>query len=579
MADPRTTLEPRFEAALRAALGEELAKTDPALRRSDRADFQADVAMALAKKVGKPPREVAAAIMAHLDVKDICDKVEIAGPGFINLTLSAEWLAREVGAIARDPQAGLAPSPHPETVVIDYSAPNVAKEMHVGHVRSTVLGDALARVLEAVGHRVLRQNHVGDWGTPFGMLIEHLLDLGVEKALEASITDLDAFYKEARTKFDGDPAFAERARSRVVLLQSGDPQTLALWKQFTDASKRYFGAVYTKLGVTLKDADIRGESFYNPKLADVVTELEAKGLTEVSDGAVCVFPAGFTNKEGARLPLIVRKGDGGYGYAATDLAAIRSRTQDLRATRILYVVGAPQQQHFAMVFAVAKAAGWLQEPARAEHVAFGSILGADKKMLKTRAGGTIKLAALLDEAVQRATAAIIEKNPSLDDAARAVVARQVGIGAVKYVDLSSERIKDYVFDWDRMLAFEGNTAPYCQYVHARVRSIFRRAEGADVAASAEAPLLLREPAERALALELLGLGGAVASVEETLQPHRLCTYLFAVASRFNTFYDQCPVLKAEDPAVRRSRLALSDLTGRVLAKGLDLLGIEAPEQM
>jgi arginyl-tRNA synthetase len=579
MADPRTTLEPRFEAALRAAFGDELAKTDPVLRRSDRADFQADVAMALAKKVGKPPREVAKAILEHLDVSDVCETPEIAGPGFINLTLSGGWLARELGRVARDPKAGVIPSDKPETVVVDYSAPNVAKEMHVGHVRSTVLGDSLARVLESLGHRVIRQNHVGDWGTPFGMLIEHLLDLGEEAALATSITDLDAFYKQARAKFDGDPAFAERSRQRVVQLQAGDAQTLTLWKRFTDASKRYFGAVYEKLGVTLKDEHIVGESFYNPVLAEIVNELEKKGLAETSDGAVCVFPEGFANKEGARLPLIVRKGDGGYGYAATDLAAIRYRTQTLGATRILYVVGTPQQQHFAMVFAVAKAAGWLKEPAHAEHVAFGSILGPDKKMFKTRAGGTIKLAELVDEAVQRAAAAVAEKNPDLDEAARAVVARQIGIGAVKYVDLSSDRIKDYVFDWGRMLAFEGNTAPYCQYVHARVRSIFRRADASDAAAATTAELLLREPAERALAVELLGLGGAVAAVGETLQPHRLCTYLFGVATKFNTFYDQCSVLKAEEPAVRASRLALSDLTGRVLARGLELLGIEAPDQM
>jgi arginyl-tRNA synthetase len=579
MADPRITLEPRFETALRAAFGDELAKTDPVLRRSDRADFQADVAMALAKKVGKPPRDVAKAIMDHLDLADICEKVEIAGPGFINLTLSAEWLAREASAVARDPRVGLANAAAPETVVIDYSAPNVAKEMHVGHVRSTVIGDSLSRVLEALGHRVVRQNHVGDWGTPFGMLIEHLLDLGEEAALATSITDLDAFYKGARAKFDGEPAFAERSRQRVVLLQGGDEQTLALWKRLTDASKRYFGSVYAKLGVKLRDEDISGESFYNPMLPGIVTELEQKGLTEISDGAVCVFPEGFTNKEGARLPLIVRKQDGGYGYAATDLAAIRTRTQTIGATRILYVVGAPQQQHFAMVFAVAKAAGWLSEPARAEHVAFGSILGPDKKMFKTRAGGTVKLAELVDEAVQRAAGAVAAKNPDLSSETQAIVARQVGIGAIKYVDLSSDRIKDYVFDWDRMLAFEGNTAPYCQYVHARIRSIFRKADAADANAASSAALVLREPAERALGLELLGLGGAVASVADTLQPHRLCTYLFAVASRFNTFYDQCSVLKAEDEATRRSRLALSDLTARVLATGLDLLGIESPQEM
>ena len=425
MADPRTTLEPRFEAALRAAFGDELAKTDPVLRRSDRADYQADVAMALAKKVGKPPRDVAKLIMDHLDLKDIADKVEVAGPGFINVTLSASFLGQAATLVARDPRAGVVPSASPETVVVDYSAPNVAKEMHVGHVRSTVIGDSLARVLEALGHRVLRQNHVGDWGTPFGMLIEHMVDLGEEAALATSITDLDAFYKQAREKFDGDPAFAERSRHRVVLLQGGDEQTLVLWTRFTDASKRYFGAVYEKLGVKLREEHVRGESFYNPMLPGIVTELEAKGLTEVSDGAVCVFPDGFTNKEGARLPLIVRKQDGGYGYAATDLAAIRSRTQDLHATRLLYVVGAPQQQHFAMVFAVAKAAGWLKEPARAEHVAFGSILGPDKKMFKTRAGGTIKLAELLDEAVQRAAAAVAEKNPELELATSAEVARKI----------------------------------------------------------------------------------------------------------------------------------------------------------
>ena len=579
MADPRTTLEPRFEAALRAALGDDFATTDPVIRRSDRADFQADVAMALAKKVGKPPRDVAKMIMDHLDVTGICDKVEIAGPGFINLTLSDAWLSGAVTEVARDASGGIAPAKARETVVVDYSAPNVAKEMHVGHVRSTVIGDSLARVLDAVGNTVLRQNHVGDWGTPFGMLIEHLLDLGEEAALATSITDLDAFYKQARTKFDEDPAFAERSRQRVVLLQGGDEPTLALWKRFTDASKRYFGAVYEQLGITLKDEHVRGESFYNPALPGIVEELEKMGLTEVSDGAVCAFPEGFTNKDGARLPLIVRKQDGGYGYAATDLAALRSRTQDLGATRLLYVVGAPQQQHFAMVFAVAKAAGWLHEPARAEHVAFGSILGADKKMFKTRAGGTIKLAELLDEAVQRAAAAVAEKNPELDEATRTAVARKIGIGALKYADLSSDRIKDYIFDWDRMLAFEGNTAAYLQYVHARVRSIFRKAEAVDVDAARSVDIVLREPAEHALALELLGLGGVVASVADTLQPHRLCTYLFGVATRFNTFFDQCSVLKADDAATRRSRLALADLTARVLARGLDLLGIEAPDRM
>jgi len=578
MADPRKTLEPRFEAALRAAFGEEHAKADPVLRRSDRADFQADVALSLAKKVKKAPRDVAQELVKHLDLEGIVEKIEVAGPGFVNLTLSPSWLAREAMALAKGASLGIEPASK-ETVVVDYSSPNAAKEMHVGHIRSTVIGDALARVLDALGHDVVRQNHLGDWGTPFGMLVEHLLDGGDVEAAAASIGDLDEFYRAARQKFESDETFAERSRARVVLLQSGDERTLALWKTFIETSKRYFGRVYARLGILLDDDDVRGESFYNPMLPRVVADLEALGLTEVSDGAVCMFPEGFTNKEGQRLPLIVRKQDGGYGYAATDLAAIRYRTGELGATRILYVVGAPQQQHFAMVFSAARTAGWLKEPARAEHVAFGSILGPDKKMFKTRAGGTVKLAELVDEAIQRASAAVLEKNPELDEATRAEVARMIGVGALKYVDLSSDRIKDYIFDWDRMLAFEGNTAPYLQYAHARIRSIFRRGDAADTSAAATAEIVLGEPAERALALELLAFGGAVASVADSLQPHRLCTYLYTLASKFTQFYESCPVLKSEDVAVRRSRLALADLTARTLAKGLELLGIEAPEQM
>jgi arginyl-tRNA synthetase len=583
MADPRTSLAPRFEAALRAAFGDEYATIDPVIHRSERADFQADVAMGLAKKVGKPPRDVAKLIVDQLDVKDICEKVEVAGPGFVNLTLSPTFLAREVGIIARDPHAGLTPALAPETVVIDYSAPNVAKEMHVGHIRSTVIGDSLSRVLEALGHRVIRQNHLGDWGTQFGMLIEQLLDVG-EEALAASMSDLDAFYKQARTKFDSDPAFAERARQRVVLLQSGDEATLARWRLLTGASRTYFAAVYAQLGVKLRDEDICGESHYNPLLPGVVTELEQKGLAVESDGAMCVFPAGFKTRDDSPLPLIVRKRDGGYGYAATDLAAIRERTQTLKATRILYVIGAPQQQHLAMVFSVAKTAGWLVEPARAEHVAFGSILGPDKKPFRAREGESVKLAALLEEAVKRAAAQIAEKDKdkkNLDEATRAVLARQLGIGAVKYVDLSSERIKDYVFDWERMLATVGNTAPYLQYAHARGSKLLRDATPEDLEASKSADLLLGHDLERALALELLGFGEAVHSVAESLHPHRLCTYLFAIATRFNVFYDNenCPILKSDDVAVRRSRLALSSLTLRILAKGLDLLGIEAPQRM
>lgn len=586
MSDPRTLLTTRLAAALDAAFGPEVAGTDPAVRRSDRTDYQANVAMALAKRLKKSPRDVAQAIAARLDVAGICDKVEIAGPGFLNLTLDARFLARETGALAAEgrerlgdrhlDRLGIAPADTPETIVIDYSAPNVAKEMHVGHLRSTIIGDALARMLELLGHRVIRQNHVGDWGTPFGMLIEHLLEIGDDPAARADATsDLTAFYKAARSKFDADPAFADRARRRVVSMQGGDAPTLALWRTIVDASRRYFASVYDKLGVTLTDADVCGESFFNSKLAGVVDELSARGLAVESEGALCIFLDGWTGKDGQPVPLIVRKQDGGYGYATTDLAAVRYRTATLGATCLLYVVGSPQQQHLAMVFEAAKRAGWLAPPAHAEHVAFGSVLGADKKMFKTRSGDTVRLVELIDEAIERADAVVRQKNPELDDATRADVARKVGVGAIKYADLSSDRIKDYVFDWDRMLAFEGNTAPYLMYAHARIRSIFRRGE----ATLGDSALALDHPAERALALELVSLPTAVHAAAQTREPHRLCTYLFQLASTFTTFYESCPVLKADGAAQRESRLLLCDLTARVLARGLGLLGIEAPDRM
>ncbi|WP_437894638.1 arginine--tRNA ligase [Sorangium sp. So ce124] len=577
MADPVHALARALQAAITAAFGAEHAAVDPSLRRSTHADYQANAAMALGKRLGRPPREVAAAIVAALQLDGICRKVEIAGPGFVNLTLEDAYLTRELAETAGGGRLGIAPAAQPETVIVDYSGPNAAKEMHVGHLRSTIIGDALARVLEALGHRVIRQNHLGDWGTPFGMLIEHMLDLGEAAASqELSVGDLDAFYRQARAKFDGDPAFAERSRRRVVRLQGGDEQTLALWRQLVRESTRYFESVYRRLGVTLTDADFAGESFYNPMLPDVIEELGRKGLARESEGALCVFPAGFTGKDGAPLPLIVRKQDGGYGYATTDLAAIRHRLTAVGARRIVYVVGAPQSQHFAMVFATAREAGWLAPPARAEHVAFGSVLGADKKMFKTRSGDTVKLSDLLDEATERASKVVREKNPELDAEAADAVARAVGVGAVKYADLSSDRIKDYVFDWDRMLAFEGNTAPYLMYAHARIRSIFRKA---GVESPREAGIVLSEPAERALVLELLRFGAVLEDVAATLEPHRLCGYLFELAGSFTTFYERCPVLRAESDEVRRSRLALCDLTAEVLAKGLGLLGIEAPERM
>jgi arginyl-tRNA synthetase len=579
MADPLLALTPPFQLALRAAFGDEWASEGPVIRRSDRADYQADIALGLAKKLGRPPREVAAALLEHLDLSAICSAVEIAGPGFINLTLRDEWLAERTARLLTHARLDVEASGPTETVVVDYSSPNVAKEMHVGHLRSTIIGDALVRVLEFLGHRVIRQNHLGDWGTPFGMLIEHLIDAGEDAYLKVSAADLESFYKQARAKFDADPGFAERSRRRVVLLQGGDVHTLALWNELMAQSKRYLSLVYERLGVSLREADIRGESFYNPLLDGVVRDLDEKGLLVTSDGASCVFPSGFTNKANEPLPLIVRKQDGGYGYAATDLAAVRYRTGELGATRVLVVVGAPQQQHLAMVNAVARDAGWLVPPARAEHVAFGSVLGADKKMFKTRSGENIKLISLLDEAVQRALAIVAEKNPGLDARTQADVARQIGIGAVKYADLSSDRVKDYVFDWQRMLAFDGNSAPYLQYAHARIRSIFRRG-GVEPASLHEqgATLSIEAPAERALALELMGFGAAVRSVADSLQPHRMCTYLYTLATRFSTFFEQCPVLNSA-PETRASRLLLCELSARTLSEGLGLLGIEAPDQM
>ncbi|MFO0568101.1 MAG: arginine--tRNA ligase [Polyangiaceae bacterium] len=574
MTDPLAQLVPEFRAALARAFGSDYADTDPVLRPSQHADFQANVALPLGKRLGRPPRDVAAALAKELPAGGLVERSEVAGPGFLNLWISPAWLSE---ALARAAQAnlGIEPASVPETVVIDYSSPNVAKEMHVGHLRSTIIGDALARVLEAEGHRVVRQNHIGDWGTPFGMLIEHLLDGGAEAA-EHSVRDLNAFYQAARKKFDADPSFAERARRRVVLLQGGDADTLSSWQKLVDASKRYFANVYALLGITLRESDIAAESLYNPWLAGVVDELRERGIAVENDGAVCVFVPGYTGREGEPLPLIVQKKDGGFGYATTDLAAIRYRTEKLGATRVVYVVGAPQAQHLGMVFEAAKTAGWLVPPARAEHVAFGSVLGSDRKMLKSRAGESTRLIDLLEEAVSRAHAIVREKNPELDEAEQRAIARAVGIGAVKYADLSSDRIKDYVFDWDRMLAFEGNTAPYVQYAHARIRSIFRKAE---VPVPAPSAIRVTEPAEKELALALLAFPTVVGDVEATLHPHKLCGYLFELATRISAFYERCPVLKAETAEIRDSRLALCDLTGRILERGLALLGIEAPPRM
>jgi arginyl-tRNA synthetase len=571
--DPLVPLREKVLAATRVALGDEAADADPALHRSQHADYQADLALALARKLKKSPREVATAIAAKLAPDDVVASVEVSGPGFINLTLRAEYLAGLLATMRGDARLGVARAAKPETIVVDYSAPNVAKEMHVGHLRSTIIGDSIARLLEWQGHQVIRRNHVGDWGTPFGMLIEHLLDESAA-GTEAGVRELGAFYRAARAKFDGDPAFADRARQRVVLLQSGDAGTLAHWRRLIDVSVEHFSQLYAALGVTLQPTDVVGESSYNAVLAELVEELTRKGLAVESQGAICVFPPGFAGREGEPVPLIIRKQEGGYGYATTDLAAIRNRVRDLGATRILYVVGAPQAQHLAMVFATARLAGWADARVRLEHVAFGSVLGTDKKMLKTRSGDSVSLAALVEEAVARAAAAVAEKAAELPADEQARIAKAVGVGAVKYADLANDRIKDYVFDWNRMLAFDGNTAPYLMYAHARIRSIVRKAGESD----GGGPVALEAPQERALALALVQLENALDRAAEGCHPNRICAFLYDVASAFTSFYEACPVLKS-DGGTRASRLALCDLTARTLALGLELLGISAPEQM
>lgn len=574
MADVEAVLRERLGQAFEAAVG---APADPMVRRSQHADYQADGALAAARRVQANPRELATRIVEHAELDDLCSSVEISGPGFINLTIRDDALSRLLVDVMAAGRLGVAPPVVTETVVVDYSGPNVAKEMHAGHLRSTIIGDAAVRLLDWLGHTVIRQNHIGDWGTPFGMLIEHLADLGEDEAAhELSIGDLNGFYRAARVKFDTGDEFAQRARRRVVLLQNGDADTLRMWRLLIGESQKYFMTVYDQLDVRLTTSDFGGESAYNDELASVATELESLGLARDSDGALCVFPDGFRGRNGEPLPLIVRKSDGGYGYASTDLAAIRYRLRKLGATRLLYVVGSPQHQHFEMVFQSAREAGWLAAPARAEHIGHGSVLGEDGKMLRSRAGESVRLIDLLDEAVTRASAAVADKNPGLDERGQDAVAHAVGIGAVKYADLSTDRNKDYVLDYDRMLSFDGNTGPYLQYAHARIRSIFRRA-GIEPPGSAS-DLVIAEPAERGLALAILEFPSVIGEVEQSLQFHRLAAYLFDLATAFTGFYERCPVLKAEG-RVRASRLVLCALTASILATGLGLLGIEAPHQL
>jgi arginyl-tRNA synthetase len=576
MPSPTDVLAERFASALESAFGAAYAEVDPVIRPSQFADLQANAALALAKRLGAKPRDVAQQIVEHLKVDDICEEPEISGPGFVNLTLRSSWVAEQVAALAADDRLGV-PRVEPKVVPIDYSAPNVAKEMHVGHLRTTVVGDALARTMEHLGHRVVRQNHIGDWGTNFGMLIEHLLTVGEDSEDARLLVDRpNDFYQAAREEFDSSEEFATRSRRRVVALQAGDPETLRLWRELIDGSKSYFNRIYAKLDVTLTDDDLAGESSYNDMLADICAELEEKGIATVSEGALCVFLDGYTGREGKPVPLIVRKSDGGYGYATTDLATIRHRVEDLDADLVLYVVGAPQHLHFEMVWETARLAGWLPPDVELVHVQIGNVLGPDGKILRTRSGAPLRLMSLLDEAVERAAAVLAEARPELDARTREEIASYVGIGAVKYADLSVSHDSEYTFDFDRMLALTGNTGPYLQYAAARIRSMFRKAGLSP--AEVRPTVTVTEEAERALGLSLLDFGDVVAQVGRTYEPHRLCAYLFDLAQTFTTFYERCPVLRA-DPDVRDSRLTLSAATLAVLVRGLDLLGITAPEQM
>ncbi len=577
------TIDRALRDAMGRALPAGLAGADPQVRRSARGDFQANGLLSAARQAGMSPRELAEKVAASVDGQGVIAACEASGPGFLNITVTDSALLGQVSARLGDDRLGIPASEHGITV-IDYSQPNIAKEMHVGHLRSTIIGDALARILGFLGEEVIRHNHLGDWGTQFGMLIEYLIEHGEDWQHEAgsaeeSLSRLNRLYRDARAAFDSDPGFADRARRRVVALQAGDPRTLAGWREIVAESKVYFNEVYDKLGVLLTDEDAVGESFYNPFLPEVADELERLGVAQVDQGALCVFFDDITGPTGERIPLIIRKSDGGFGYAATDLAAIRYRIGTLHARRILYVVDIRQALHFRMVFETARRAGWLNDQVHAYHVAFGTVLGPDGRPFKTRAGETVRLISLLDEAVERARAVVREKSRHLDAGSLEATAQQVGIGAVKYADLASNRAKDYVFDLDRMVSLTGNTGVYLQYAHARTRSILRKAGDEAAAVARVHPGVALDPAERALALKLDELGATLDDVAQAYEPHRLCGYLFELAQAFTAFFESCPVLRAPDQPTRENRLVLCKLTGETLKTGLELLGLAAPDQL
>ena len=579
------SLKIQFTQALVVAFGSDFQGFDPLVVPASNpkfGDYQCNISLSLSKQVGQPPRVIAQKLLEHLDVTGICQTPTIAGPGFINLTLKPAYLEAQLSDIQRDPRLGVEAAKTPQRVILDFSSPNIAKEMHVGHLRSTIIGDSIARILEFQGHDVLRLNHVGDWGTQFGMLICYLREaypaaLTTANALE--IGDLVSFYKQAKKRFDEDEAFKEASRQEVVKLQSGAEDSRNAWQLLCEQSRREFQVIYDWLDVKLTE---RGESFYNPLLPGIVENLSQSGLLEENDGAMCVFVEGFTNKAGEPLPLIIQKSDGGYNYATTDLAALCYRIQKDQAERIIYVTDAGQANHFTQVFQVARRAGWLTDDVEVVHVPFGLVLGEDGKKFSTRSGETVRLRDLLDEAIARSRADLEarfqEEGRDETEDFQANVAKVVGISAVKYADLSQNRTSNYIFSFDKMLALQGNTAPYMLYAYVRIRGISRKGDIDFEQLGADAKILLQEETELVLAKHLLQLSEVLSAVEQDLLPNRLCQYLFELSQKFNQFYDQCPVLKAEEPS-RTSRLVLCDVTARTLKQGLSLLGISVLERM
>ncbi|MFZ5064176.1 arginine--tRNA ligase [Klebsiella michiganensis] len=556
------------------------ADCEPQVRQSAKVqfgDYQANGVMAVAKKLGMAPRQLAEQVLSHLDLSGIANKVEIAGPGFINIFLDPAFLAENVSSALKSERLGVA-QPQAQTVVVDYSAPNVAKEMHVGHLRSTIIGDAAVRTLEFLGHKVIRANHVGDWGTQFGMLIAYLEKQQQENAGEMALADLEGFYREAKKHYDEDEAFAERARSYVVKLQGGDEYFREMWRKLVDITMSQNQLTYNRLNVTLTRDDVMGESLYNPMLPGIVADLKAKGLAVESEGATVVFLDEYKNKEGEPMGVIIQKKDGGYLYTTTDIACAKYRYENLHADRVLYYIDSRQHQHLMQAWTIVRKAGYVPDSVPLEHHMFGMMLGKDGKPFKTRAGGTVKLADLLDEALERARRLVAEKNPDMPADELEKLANAVGIGAVKYADLSKNRTTDYIFDWDNMLAFEGNTAPYMQYAYTRVLSVFRKAD-INESALAAAPVVITEEREAQLAARLLQFEETLTVVAREGTPHVMCSYLYDLAGLFSGFYEHCPILSAESEETRNSRLKLALLTAKTLKLGLDTLGIETVERM